>query len=181
MNEMSNFSPAVGAEVDVAAQIEAQTEAQIEAQTEAETLAPQIARFRALFCQRMIEGGHLAGWPLEKVPDLAKMAEVPFFFLLGRGAPAQVALLEAIFVADKLMAVNQMTRTVAAGFTPEQAFAEIRGMKLRAAAGIENGDAMAAAATARFDAALAAGRTPEQAVSDAFDAASELFYGKPAA
>lgn len=145
-----------------------------------EPLTPAIERFRRLLRDRVAAGARQAGWPLERVPDLTRMAEVPFFFLLGRGAPAAVALLEALFVADKMMAVAQMTRTLRAGFSPQQAFAEIRDMKLRSGTRPKNSDAIAAAASSKFDEALAAGRTPQQALSDAFDAASKVFYGRPA-
>jgi len=138
-------------------------------------IEPVISEIIETMTAEITKGAKEAGWNDRQAKQLAKDAQPPFFDLLLQGAPAPLALMEAVAYADRTVAASVFNQAIKDGSTPNQAFAIIKEMKTKAGAGGE----IAASAEAAFEKALSDGETPEEALFYAFDAAADTVNNTP--
>lgn len=142
-------------------------------------MQPVIADMVEAMNKEITKGALDAGWSAEEAADLARKAQPPFFDLLIQGVPAPLALIEATAYADRLLAARRLKEAIDQGATPQEAFAQIKAMKLRVPGNADSVDAetIAAAAEKAFNDALAKGESPEEALFSAYDAAATAAAG----
>jgi len=138
-------------------------------------IQPVIGELIETMTKEIIKGAKDAGWNDQQAAQLAKDAQPPFFDLLLQGAPAPLALMEAVSYADRTVAASIFNQAIKDGSTPEQAFAIIKDIKTKAGAGGE----IATSAETAFKKALSDGETPEEALFLAFDAATGTINDMP--
>ncbi len=142
-------------------------------------MQPVIAEMVEAMNKEITQGALEAGWSAEEAADLARSAQPPFFDLLIQGVPAPLALMEATAYADRLLAARRLKEAMARGASPQEAFAQIKAMKLKVPGNDDSVDAetIAAAAQKAFDEAMAKGESPEEALFSAYDAAAKAAAG----
>jgi len=138
-------------------------------------IQPVISELITTMSKEIIAGAKVAGWNEKQAATLAKSAQPPFFDLLLQGAPAPLAMMEAVAYADRTVSAGVFNQAIQDGSSPRQAFSMIKEMKTRAGAGGK----IAAAAETAFEKALTDGETPEEALFIAFSAAADTLNNTP--
>lgn len=128
-------------------------------------------------------GATAAGLSEKQAQGVVNRAEPAFFDLLVQGAPPPGALMEAVAYGDRMVSAEILQQTIDGGASPQDAFQRIKALKLALPAeegAVPSADLADTAQTA-FDSALSGGKTPEEALYCAFDAAARLANGLEAA
>ena len=138
-----------------------------------EKMQPQVKDLHEQLRKLIYQGAKDAGWAGDYAEVAVRSAEVPFFAMIGKGEPPQIALLTAVFFADLMAAQKLLHEEMEKGATPEKAFEVVKATKMKATDDKEQSKAMADIATKAFKKALKDGKPPHDALAAAFEAARD--------